>query len=92
MNKLKQWWGGMPWQTRLVWFMVPLEMNPIFQAYKGWASGEMSQVSPVTFIVVLLIGAIWMLYGLSIKSWPIVWSNVVKFVASSLVVILYYTT
>lgn len=92
MTSLKQRWKEMSWPTFLAWCMVPLEVNPVFQFYKGWVSGEMSQIAPLTFITVLIIGAIWMMYGYSIKSWPLVWSNVVKFIASSAVVILYFVT
>lgn len=82
----------MPWPTRLAWITVPLEINPIFQFYKGWASGETSQIEPFTFIIILVIGAIWMKYGYSIRSWPLFIGNVVKCVSSMSVVTLYYAS
>lgn len=82
------------WKKRLlmlpVWLMVVAELNPLFQFYKSYGAGGMEQVSVHTFLTIALIGLIWLIYGWSIRSWPLVWSNVFKLGSSGAVLMLYY--
>ncbi len=72
----------------LAWVMVPFEFNPLWQFYKSWSSGSIQSVAWETFAMITGIGLVWLCYGLSIKSWPLVASNAIKLITSSAVLAL----
>jgi uncharacterized protein with PQ loop repeat len=90
LQYIKQRWHSMPWPTLLAWLTVPFELNPIFQFYKSWVLGDMVQVSPMMFLIICIIGAVWLAYGYSIRSWPLVAGNIFKLLSSSSVLFLYF--
>lgn len=66
-----------------------LEFNPLFQAIKSVKTKSVKDISPLTFISILTIGALWLYYGITIASIPLILGNGIK-LATSLTVILIY--
>ena len=66
-----------------------LEFNPILQAIKIIKLKQAKDVSLLTFVMILMIGTMWLIYGITINSLPLIISNAVKLFASLTVVIVY---
>lgn len=66
-----------------------LEFNPLFQTYKCVRTRSVKGVSIWTFGTILAIGALWLAYGISIGSWPLIVGNAIKLFASLTVVVAY---
>ena len=66
-----------------------LEFNPLFQTIKGIKTKSVKDISPLTFISILLIGCLWLFYGITIRSVPLIIGNAIKLITSLSVVIIY---
>lgn len=66
-----------------------LEFNPILQAIKIIRLKEAKDVSVITFSLILIIGIMWLIYGIQIESLPLIIGNSIKLFASLTVVIVY---
>ena len=66
-----------------------LEFNPVFQAIKIIRLKEAKDVSVYTFLMILVIGVMWLTYGIQIKSLPLIIGNSIKLFASLTVIIVY---
>ena len=66
-----------------------LEFNPIIQAIKIIRLKEAKDVSMYTFLMILIIGIMWLIYGIKIQSLPLVMGNSIKLFSSLTVVIVY---
>lgn len=66
-----------------------LEFNPLFQAVKSVKTKSVKDISSLTFISILVIGALWLYYGITIVSVPLIIGNSIK-LATSLTVVLIY--
>lgn len=60
------------------------------QAYKIFKRKSAKDISAVTYIIVEFGSVVWILYGLEIKSFPIVIPNILGFLATSLVLVGYF--
>jgi len=67
-----------------------LEFNPLFQAIKSVRKKSVKDVSLYTFLSIVIIGMLWLLYGISIHNWPLIIGNVIKLFTALSVVILYF--
>jgi len=67
-----------------------LEFNPLFQAIKSVRSKSVKDVSIFTFLSIVAIGSLWLYYGISIKSIPLIIGNTIKLFTSLVVVIIYF--
>jgi MtN3 and saliva related transmembrane protein len=67
-----------------------LEFNPLFQAIKSVKRKSAKDVSLLTFLAILAIGALWLFYGISIKNIPLIIGNAIKLFTSLSVVIIYF--
>lgn len=66
-----------------------LEFNPLFQAIKSVRSKSVKDVSFYTFFSIFIIGSLWLYYGISISSVPLIVGNGIKLFASLVVVLIY---
>jgi MtN3 and saliva related transmembrane protein len=66
-----------------------LEFNPIFQAIKIIRTKEAKDVSLSTFLMILVIGVMWLIYGIQIQSLPLIIGNAIKLLSSGTVIIVY---
>ncbi len=66
-----------------------LEFNPIIQAVKIIRLKEAKDVSMYTFLMILVIGIMWLIYGIKIQSLPLIIGNSIKLFSSLTVVIVY---
>ncbi len=66
-----------------------LEFNPVFQAIKIVRLKQAKDVSVYTFLMILGIGAMWLVYGIQIQSLPLIIGNSIKLFASLTVIIAY---
>ena len=66
-----------------------LEFNPLFQAIKSIKRKSVKDVSPLTFLSILTIGTLWLFYGITIKSIPLIIGNAIKLLTSLAVVVIY---
>ena len=66
-----------------------LEFNPVLQAIKIIRLKETKDVSAYTFLMILVIGVMWLIYGIQIKSLPLIIGNSIKLFASLTVIIVY---
>lgn len=67
-----------------------LEFNPILQAIKIVRLKQTKEVSLLTFLGILSIGVLWFVYGIQIKSLPLIIGNAIKLFSSLTVIIVYY--
>ena len=67
-----------------------LEFNPLFQAIKSVRKKSVKDVSLYTFLSIVIIGMLWLLYGISIHNWPLIIGNVIKLFTVLSVVIIYF--
>ncbi|MBF0255478.1 MAG: SemiSWEET transporter [Gammaproteobacteria bacterium] len=58
------------------------------QALHSWSSRDLSGVSLGMYSLFTLGVALWLLYGLSLKAWPIVLANAITLCLASLVLVL----
>lgn len=66
-----------------------LEFNPVLQAIKIIRLKQAKDVSVYTFLMILVIGIMWLIYGIQIKSLPLIIGNSIKLFASLTVIIVY---
>ncbi|NTU98498.1 hypothetical protein HGA64_00610 [Candidatus Falkowbacteria bacterium] len=66
-----------------------LEFNPILQAIKIVKLKQSKDVSLWTYVMILIIGTMWLIYGIKINSLPLVIGNAIKLLASLSVVVVY---
>ena len=66
-----------------------LEFNPLFQAIKIMKLKQAKDVSLWTYIMILAIGTMWLIYGIKIDSLPLIIGNSIKLFASLAVVFAY---
>lgn len=67
-----------------------LELNPLFQAVKSVRTKSVKDVSVLTFVSILIIGALWLFYGITIKSFPLIIGNALKLFTALVVIIIYF--
>lgn len=67
-----------------------LEFNPLFQTIKSVKTKSVKDISLLTFVSILTIGALWLFYGITIKNIPLIIGNAIKLLASLSVVIIYF--
>ncbi len=67
-----------------------LELNPLLQALKIIKLKEARDVSLWTYIMILIIGTMWLFYGIQMKSLPLIIGNAIKLFASLIVIIVYF--
>jgi MtN3 and saliva related transmembrane protein len=58
------------------------------QALKSWSSRDLSGVSLSMYSLFTLGVALWLLYGILLKSWPIILANLITLILASVVLIL----
>lgn len=73
----------------LLFALTLLEFNPILQAIKIVKLKQAKDVSLWTYLMILAIGSIWLVYGIKIQSLPLCVANAIKLVSSLAVVIVY---
>lgn len=66
-----------------------LEFNPLFQAVKIIKHKRAKDVSLWTYLMILVIGAMWLVYGFKIDSLPLIIGNSIKLFASLAVTLAY---
>ncbi|KKQ29666.1 MAG: hypothetical protein US48_C0001G0009 [Candidatus Levybacteria bacterium GW2011_GWA2_37_36] len=66
-----------------------LEFNPLFQAVKSVKAKSVKDLSVFTFLSIVIIGTLWLVYGITIKSLPLIIGNAIKLFTSLAVVIIY---
>lgn len=67
-----------------------LEFNPLFQAVKSIRNRSVQDVSLWTFLSILVIGGMWLAYGIIIHNVPLIIGNSVKLFTAAAVVIIYF--
>jgi len=67
-----------------------LEFNPLFQMVKSIRTKNVEGVSLFTFLSITAIGGLWLYYGISIASVPLIVGNSIKLFASFSVVCAYF--
>ena len=55
-----------------------LEFNPLFQAVKSVKNKSVKDVSLWTFLSIVTIGTLWLVYGISIHNWPLIIGKAIK--------------
>lgn len=66
-----------------------LELNPILQTVKIIRLKESRDVSLWTYVMILTIGTMWLVYGVQIESLPLIVGNAIKLFASLTVILAY---
>jgi MtN3 and saliva related transmembrane protein len=67
-----------------------LEFNPLFQAVKSVKNKSVKDVSLWTFLSILIIGSLWLYYGITISSLPLIIGNTIKLFTALAVVVIYF--
>ncbi|MFA5024816.1 MAG: SemiSWEET family transporter [Patescibacteria group bacterium] len=67
-----------------------LEFNPLFQTVKIVKLKQAADVSLWTYVTILTVGILWLLYGIQLQSLPMIIGNAIKLFASLTVVIVYF--
>lgn len=67
-----------------------LEFNPLFQAVKSVKNKSVKDVSLWTFLSIVTIGTLWLVYGITIRNWPLIIGNIIKLFTALSVVIIYF--
>ncbi|MFZ2187137.1 MAG: SemiSWEET family transporter [Candidatus Moraniibacteriota bacterium] len=67
-----------------------LEFNPLFQAVKSIRTKSVKDVSLFTFLSILIIGSLWLYYGITIDSIPLIVGNTIKVFTALAVVLIYF--
>lgn len=78
-----------PLETILI-ISTALEFNPLFQAIKSVKKKSVEDVSLLTFLSIVIIGNLWLYYGITINSIPLIIGNVIKLFTALAVVIIYF--
>lgn len=80
----------------LGWFEIMLiastllEFNPLLQAIRIIKSKKSTDVSAATYVMILTIGTMWLVYGIKTNSLPLIIGNTIKLFTSLCVIIVYY--
>ena len=67
-----------------------LEFNPLFQAFKSIKNKSVKDVSLLTFLSIVIIGTLWLAYGILIQNWPLIIGNTIKLFTALSVVTIYF--
>ena len=67
-----------------------LEFNPLLQSIKIIRLKKARDVSLWTYVIILIIGTMWLFYGIKINSLPLIMGNAIKLFASLSVVVIYF--
>ena len=67
-----------------------LEFNPLLQSIKIIRLKQARDVSLWTYVIILIIGTMWLFYGIKIDSLPLIMGNAIKLFASLSVVVIYF--
>lgn len=67
-----------------------LEFNPLFQAVKSIKNKSVKDVSLLTFLSIVVIGSLWLYYGITISSIPLIIGNIIKLFTGLVVVVIYF--
>ncbi|MCK5538903.1 MAG: hypothetical protein KAI79_18910 [Bacteroidales bacterium] len=67
-----------------------LEFNPLLQSIKIIKLKQAKNVSLWTYVMIFIIGAMWLIYGIKISSLPLIIGNAIKLFASLSVVSVYF--
>jgi MtN3 and saliva related transmembrane protein len=67
-----------------------LEFNPLFQAVKSIRAKSVKDVSLWTFLAIVIIGSLWLYYGIAIGSVPLIIGNSIKLFTALVVVVIYF--
>lgn len=77
-----------PFEMMLITSTI-LEFNPILQTMKIIKHKEAKDVSIWTYMIIFIIGVMWLVYSIQIESLPLIIGNAIKIFASSTVIIVY---
>lgn len=78
------------WLFEIILIMSTLlEFNPLLQTIKIIKLKQSKDVSLWTYILILIIGTTWLIYGITIESLPLIIWNGIKLFASLSVIIVY---
>jgi MtN3 and saliva related transmembrane protein len=58
------------------------------QALKSWSSRDLSGISLSMYSLFTLGVALWLIYGITLKSWPIILSNSITLALAGMVLVL----
>ncbi|OGI17299.1 MAG: hypothetical protein A3J63_01590 [Candidatus Moranbacteria bacterium RIFCSPHIGHO2_02_FULL_40_12b] len=75
------------------WMLIAttlLEFNPLFQAVKSIKNKSVQDVSPFVFMSIMAIGSMWLAYGITIDSVPLIIGNAIKLFSSLSVLVIYF--
>ncbi len=67
-----------------------LEFNPLLQAVKSIRTKSVKDVSVGTFLSILVIGGLWLYYGITIMSIPLIIGNSIKLLTALIVIVIYF--
>jgi uncharacterized protein with PQ loop repeat len=67
-----------------------LELNPLLQAVKVFKFKDAKQISVLTYLLIFVIGCLWLTYGINIHSIPLIVGNAVKMFACLVMIIVYF--
>lgn len=73
--------------TELIGYPAALLTTAAFvpQAWKSWQTRDLSGISLPMYALFTLGVALWLAYGIVIKSWPVIAANAITLVLASLV-------
>lgn len=77
-----------PFEMMLITSTI-LEFNPILQTIKIIKLKEAKDVSIWTYLMIFIIGVMWLVYSIQIDSLPLIIGNAIKIFASSTVIVVY---
>jgi len=77
-----------PFEMMLITSTI-LEFNPILQTIKIIKHKEAKDVSLWTYLMIFIIGVMWLVYSIQIESLPLIIGNAIKIFASSTVIVVY---
>ena len=77
-----------PFEMMLITSTI-LEFNPILQTMKIIKLKEAKDVSIWTYMIIFIIGVMWLVYSIQIDSLPLIIGNAIKIFASSTVIVVY---
>ncbi len=66
-----------------------LEFSPLFQAIKSIRTKKVQDISAWTYVLICITGGLWLYYGISISSWPLIIGNAIKLGTSFAVICIY---
>ena len=77
-----------PFEMMLITSTI-LELNPVLQTIKIIKNKEARDVSIWTYVMILIIGVMWLVYSFQIESLPLIIGNGIKIFASVTVIVAY---